>query len=801
MRTKIMYLGLAVSLTLMMIIFSICAGSKSLESLLKEENYYEVENYCKKQKGEKQRECYKKLADALFAKADYDSSVKYYEKAGYTKKEIYAKAAVVYFNKNDFESAASYYEKAGYPGKQAYIKIADSCYAEKNYEMAIKYYNKAGESEKAQGCCLKLIDVCLTKQDYNSAFKYFQDLGSSENDANIKIGDWCLSKKEYDSAIEYYKRAGHSEKEAIAKVKLVKLSELKHQVYSYIDKIPDCEECIHIELLVQLGIDYLEIEYFNETLAAFAIALVEYGRIANDLLGSTMKLYNEVFKDGTKNINYYELDRINREVKKKQAIAEVYLNMEFDNEIETIQKFIETKQAMTGITLLNEVLKSSKVTKNEVIEKYKVELTEITAIKDSEFLSKAIDYLTKMSKAENIRVRYFSLSGLALINNPIVVKPLIDNCDRYFFPSIFKRFVALKNEIYTDLMNGLQVGNPYTRSNIAFALGQIGDKNIKNELGNILNKELDKVVRINLIYALIMLGEKNMISDIVTGTKSMDNDVKLASIRAIQWLNVKGNIEVAVKDILPLLEDSDEDIRFFAAHVFAAMPTKANEDVVTKLVSLLDDEKKDVREASQNALSKMKTDFVISQIINIINSGNKNAKIGALAVLGKIGNQKHLSVILKHIKDEDIEIKRAAISSLGSLGSTESIEPLLNIIKTNDDLGTNAAFSLFSIKDLNYEYVKSSLINEKNLAAYFVLALLREDSGKLGIEKILRSGDINNRIQAANLASILRDNFYVDALKILSKHHDSYYYPTDLYARKAAWKAQVMTMLVAMSYN
>lgn len=801
MRTKIMYLGLAISLTLMMLIFSLCAGSKNLERLLREENYYDVENYCKKLKGEKQTECYKKLADALFAKADYDSSIKYYEKAGYTKEEIYEKTAVAYFKKNDFESAASYYEKAGYPGKQAYTKIADACYADKNYEMAIKYYNRAGESEKARGCYLKLIDVCLTNQDYNSAFKYFEDLGYSEKDANTKIGDWCLLKEEYDSAIEYYKKAGYSEKEAITKVKLAKLSELKHQIYSYLDKIPDYEDCIHIELLVQLGIDYLEIEYFNETLAAFAIALVEYRRIANDLLGSTMKLYNEVFKDGAENINYYELDRINRDVKKKQAIAEVYLNMEFDNEIETIQKFFETKQAMTGITLLKEVLKSSKETKNDVIGKYKVELTEITAIKDSEFLSKAIDYLTKMSKAENIRVRYFSLSGLASINNPIVVKPLIDNCDRYFFPSIFKCYVALKSEIYTDLMSGLQMENPYTRSNIAFALGQIGDKSIKNELCNILNKELDKVVRINLIYALIMLGEKNMISDIVTGAKSTDKDVKLASIRAIQWLNVKGNIEVDVKDILPLLEDSDEDIRFFAAHVFAAMPRKANEDVVTKLASLLDDEKKNVREASQNALTKMKTDFVISQIINIIKSGSKKARIEALTVLGKIGNEKHLNVILKNIKDEDIEIKRAAISSSGSLGSIESVEPLLNIIKTNVDLGINAAFSLFLIKDLNYEYVKSSLLNEKKLAAYFVLAFLGEDSGKLGIEKMLRSGDINNRIKAASLASILRDNFYVDALKVLSKHHDSSYYPTDLYARKAAWKALVTTTLAAKSNN
>ena len=139
------------------------------------------------------------------------------------------------------------------------------------------------------------------------------------------------------------------------------------------------------------------------------------------------------------------------------------------------------------------------------------------------------------------------------------------------------------------------------------------------------------------------------------------------------------------------------------------------------------------------------------------------------------------------------KIVNACLNAIVSLNSKESPKILLNVIKTGaDDIG--AAFGLFSIKDLDKEYVKTNLKGSKTILGNFVLAILGESEGKTFIKNCLENGSIQERLQAAGFAGILRDKNLIGALNNLLEYTNSSYYPTDLYVRQAAWKALVDTI-------
>ena len=56
--------------------------AQKITKLFEKEQYEKAEQYCAKQKGEKQNDCYKELADAYFENADYKKASEYYEKVG-----------------------------------------------------------------------------------------------------------------------------------------------------------------------------------------------------------------------------------------------------------------------------------------------------------------------------------------------------------------------------------------------------------------------------------------------------------------------------------------------------------------------------------------------------------------------------------------------------------------------------------------------------------------------------------------------------------------------------------------------
>ena len=100
--------------------------AQKLEKYFEKNQPEKAEAYCAKQKGEKQKECFKELADEYLKKENYDKAENFYKKTN-NPYAGYLKLADAYFEKEIYEIAGEYYEKARSTekAKESWIKAAD----------------------------------------------------------------------------------------------------------------------------------------------------------------------------------------------------------------------------------------------------------------------------------------------------------------------------------------------------------------------------------------------------------------------------------------------------------------------------------------------------------------------------------------------------------------------------------------------------------------------------------------------------------------------------------------------------
>ena len=208
------------------ILVILLAGCASVDSLIEKGELEKAIELAKKQKGEKQKEGYLKIAGVYFKKDDYDKAVEYYLKAGENEKAVYSKVADAYFDKGDYDKAVKYYFKANKKRRKIYLKIAEVCFEKEEYKKAAEYYEKALETDKANECYLNLADQYFSKGDYDKAVENY-----------LKVADAAFSKGKYEVASYYYEKAngkeGDTEKDIYKKVADAAFSKGKYEVASY----------------------------------------------------------------------------------------------------------------------------------------------------------------------------------------------------------------------------------------------------------------------------------------------------------------------------------------------------------------------------------------------------------------------------------------------------------------------------------------------------------------------------------------------------------------------------------------
>lgn len=141
--------------------------SQKVTKLFNKGKIDKAKEYCLKQKGDKQKECYTELADLYFAKKNYNEAATYYEKSS-SPSQGFKKLADVYFDKKEYEIAAKYYQKTSEP-QIGFLKIAeDYCLKQKFTEAAV-FYKKADNKEGL----IKIADLLMSKEPVTINYSFY----------------------------------------------------------------------------------------------------------------------------------------------------------------------------------------------------------------------------------------------------------------------------------------------------------------------------------------------------------------------------------------------------------------------------------------------------------------------------------------------------------------------------------------------------------------------------------------------------------------------------------------------------
>ena len=157
-----------------------------------------AEQYCLKQKAEKQKACYTELADAYFGVENYEKAAELYAKSG-NPDEGYKKIAKVFFDNEDFENAVQYYSKTSNPD-EGYLLIAGVFFNKQDFENAAVYYAKTKDPESNY---IKIANAYFDKNDYENAAMFYEK-GNNSRKGYLQVADKLINSGNYDEAIKLY---------------------------------------------------------------------------------------------------------------------------------------------------------------------------------------------------------------------------------------------------------------------------------------------------------------------------------------------------------------------------------------------------------------------------------------------------------------------------------------------------------------------------------------------------------------------------------------------------------------------
>lgn len=213
-RKNVKILATVFLLTVLIEIIPYNLNAQKVSKLIEKEQYEKAEEYCFKQKGEKQKLCFTELAEAYLNAKIYDKASEFYEKTDKSK-EGFSKIADAYLDSENYEKAYLFYKKAN--NNIGFEKIGDAYLKKENFEKAVEYYRKAfpDDYNKRKICYKRTADACLNSGYCDKAKNYHKKSG--ENISNEKMGDCFFLKKDFYNAKVYYERAFRNNKELLYK--------------------------------------------------------------------------------------------------------------------------------------------------------------------------------------------------------------------------------------------------------------------------------------------------------------------------------------------------------------------------------------------------------------------------------------------------------------------------------------------------------------------------------------------------------------------------------------------------------
>ncbi|WP_293342989.1 HEAT repeat domain-containing protein, partial [Microcoleus sp. CAWBG58] len=221
-----------------------------------------------------------------------------------------------------------------------------------------------------------------------------------------------------------------------------------------------------------------------------------------------------------------------------------------------------------------------------------------------------------------------------------------------------------------------------------------------------------------------------------------------------------------VPQLVPLLKDSDANVRRSAASALGGMGAEAK-TVVPQLVPLLKDSDANVRSSVASALGGMGAEAktVVPQLVPLLKDSDVNVRISVASALGGMGAEAKTVVpqLVPLLKDSDANVRGLTALTLGRIGAeTKTAVPqLIPLLKDpNEYVHDSAANALVSIALSLQEKAKILTSTELNQAVSNLESALKIlENSKLESDKPYLYLDSESKPMIANL------RIYINVLK------------------------------------
>lgn len=231
--------------------------------------------------------------------------------------------------------------------------------------------------------------------------------------------------------------------------------------------------------------------------------------------------------------------------------------------------------------------------------------------------------------------------------------------DKLFGPPDIKKLK--ENKDVKGLIEALKHDDQGIRERAAYSLHEIADKKAVVPLIKALKNSQD-VPKYIMYYTP---EQRGWLEDLA----KEEWDVRRGVAFALSKIG-----KPAVEPLIKLLEDSNNNIRFFAINALGII---GDERAVEPLIDALNDKDTNVRRITADALGKIGDKKAVEPLIEALLEGpytffHKKVCIEAIRALGKIGDERAVEPLTDALKDKDEHVREAAEKALEKIKAKKS---------------------------------------------------------------------------------------------------------------------------------
>jgi HEAT repeat protein len=529
-----------------------------------------------------------------------------------------------------------------------------------------------------------------------------------------------------------------------------------------------------------MTLSYLEQQAYIEALAALGMASSIYSQIAPPTLRGTIeaRFSGDDFK-----------------CKLTKATYDIFCQFEFESEFKVINGARERRRHQPLIDLFATTRDHKQLNTLTRLRKAQAEGIAETAIRDKQFVSMCIDYLSSQT-GDN---RFQSIEALAQIPARETLPHLLQATSEFpFLPHAVDALIRLGKTTEPRLLETFKnTQSTNSRFNLALALGFMKLEGARIIFEDLLSNANQPVERIGCAFGMVQLGETDWLDEIQQSIEHNDPNVRLAAAIALEHLPQP----VSDNTFLKGLNDINHLVRLRMTRKLLSQGTE-NPAVVEALVFRFDDSNDLVRSLAIEAAGATDTDVVFDILLRTSRHGHPEARACAIRALGKLGAPHTIPVLMTQLAESSPTIKEAALSALGDAKALSTVGVITDYLP-HEALGDTAMWALVKLGKEAPEAVTKA-IEQRNSAYYeeersfFVLATLGNEQARTWLAERLQhpqSMELTKLIELLNYALVLHDARFSNNLRRCLTFNRIANYPGERYVPHLAFKALVHSLI------